>query len=140
MLTLTKDAVINILRWAEQHADVEVTGFVAEGPAGQRVQPMTNVASHPDRFYDWDPIEMMKRYGEMDGADERPVAIYHSHPSGRREPSETDMQGALNVGLHYVIAYPNYLHHHDDGPVWRLSVWECIDMGILVESEYEVRG
>jgi proteasome lid subunit RPN8/RPN11 len=143
MLELRKDAVVDILRWAERYPTIEVTGMVAAGPTWQRVHPMSNIAREPTRYYEWSPAEMVQAYARMDVSDEQPIAFYHSHPSGKPDPSERDMEGALHVGMHYLIAYPwtredMVLPGEPNQPVWRLSTWECIEQGILVEASYEV--
>lgn len=138
MLVLTKDNVATILRWAESHPTIEVTGLVAEGPHGQRVQPMKNIARRPEAYYEWDPKEMVTAWALMDDLREEPLAYYHSHPNGRPDPSERDMEGALHEGIYHLIVYPLADPARYPEPIWRLSAWECIEPGILMESRYEV--
>jgi len=132
MVVLRQAVLEELWRLAAAEPDVEITGFVAEGPTGaQRVQPMRNASPYPDRYYDWDAVQMMEEYVRMDARNESPILIYHSHPGGKPDPSETDMLGALNLGMHYGIVYKM------DG-FWQLSTWECIDMGILLHAPHEV--
>lgn len=146
MLTIARHAVEKMKTCAARFPRIEVTGFVAVGPHGQRVQPMQNVSPYPDKYYDWDPAEMLEQFNAMDRNGEEPLCFYHSHPSGKSDPSETDMIGALNVGMYYVILYPETEDFCPDGlcqPIatlsdWKMSVWECIEMGVLVSAEYEV--
>lgn len=117
-----------ILQWARNYPLVEVTGFVEQLETRQIVVPMKNVALTPTTDYRWDPAEMAQAFDTMDVEGGKPVAYYHSHPNGRREPSETDMRAALQPGMLYLIAYP------DDAGVWRLSAWDCLEEGILLEA------
>jgi hypothetical protein len=51
------------------------------------------------------------------------------------------MQGAFNVGMYYLIAYPEETvdeAQQRSGYVrqWLLGAWECIEMGVLVSADY----
>jgi desampylase len=146
MLRLQKATVAAILREAEATPTVEVCGLVWASKAGeQTVVPLRNSHKEPERYYDIDPAELLAAYRRMEEAEGAPLAFYHSHPNGTPDPSEADMMGAMNTGMHYLIAYP---WRRDDmvlpgepcEPVWRLSTWECIMMQVLVEDQYEVSG
>lgn len=138
MLKLSADTISTILRWASEHPLVEVTGFVAEAVGVQRVQPMCNVARRPEVYYEWDPAEMRREWARMDALGERLVAIYHSHPHGRAQPSERDMEGALMPDVYHLIAYPVGDPVRYAEPVWRLATYECIEAGILVGAQMQV--
>ena len=139
-MLILRDAVVKeMTEIAARHPQVEVTGFVAEGPTGeQRVQQMRNVSPYPDKYYDWDAVQMMEEYVRLDARNEQPILIYHSHPKGKPDPSETDMLGALHLGMHYGILYPNVTEMYSGPDRWELSTWECIDMGILLHAPHEV--
>lgn len=146
MLKLQKATVITILRLAEEHPSIEVCGLVWQAREYQCVAPLRNVHADPTRYYAVDGKELVAAYASMDRMDGEPLAFYHSHPGGKPDPSEQDMLGALNEGLHYLIAYPwvpefekdKAALHGIQGPVWRLSAWYCLAMQILVEDQYEV--
>jgi desampylase len=133
MLELTDTAIIEMFVWAERHSRVEVCGLVwkQEYHPFTFVRPMRNIHSQPDKFYEIDTLEMKQAYEEMDVHNGQPVAFYHSHPGGSMYPSETDMQGALNVGMYYLILYPLSVS-------WWMTAWECLEPGILVESKWRV--
>lgn len=138
MLTLQKAAVAEILRWASQHPGVEVCGLVYRSGAGRdTVLPLRNVHPQPEKYYRTDHQDVRQAFAVMDDEGGELLAWYHSHPGGKPDPSEEDMLGAMNVGAHYLIAYP-WIGH--DVSTWRLSTWECIAPQVLVESEYEVRA
>ncbi len=146
MLRLQKATVRDILAEAEASPTVEVCGLVWRAKGGETVYSLRNIHKDPERYYAVDPADMMVAYRRMDEEDGVPLAFYHSHPGGKPDPSEQDMAGALNVDLHYLIAYPWVPEFEKDqaafygaqGPVWRLSAWECISMQILIQDNYEV--
>jgi proteasome lid subunit RPN8/RPN11 len=105
MLTLdqaTYDAIVTHAR--ADHPD-EACGVVA-GPAGsghpERFIPMLNAARSPT-FYEFDSMELLKLYREMDARDEEPVVIYHSHTATEAYPSRTDITYASEPNAHYVL-------------------------------------
>lgn len=143
MITLGKDTVRMLLKRAEKHADMEVCGMVWQHYTGeQTVWALPNVHSQPDRYYAVDPEDLKRGYASMDAAGAVLLAFYHSHPGGKPDPSEADMEGALNEGIHYLIVYPDNLNAYPGttSAVWRISAWECIEQGILVQDSYEVHG
>ena len=147
MLRLNKSTVQALIREAAAQPDHEVCGLVwgSEGLRAQTVSPLRNIHSEPDRYYRTDPLEIKEVFDAMDLEGGSPIAWYHSHPSGKSDPSETDMAGAFDTEMIYVILYPE----HSDlvaglGQVvgrateWQLSVWECLSPGVLVRSGYEI--
>jgi proteasome lid subunit RPN8/RPN11 len=133
-MQLSQHTAENILRLCAEQPTVEVTGFVSRSKEGsdELVVPMANTSSTPATDYVWSPPEMMARYHEMDARGHLPVAMYHSHPGGKSDPSEVDMTTAFQEDMVYLIAYPAYIHHHDDDPTWKLSAWLCVEQGVLV--------
>jgi proteasome lid subunit RPN8/RPN11 len=81
----------------EAHADAEAPneacGLIAirDGVA-ERYLPATNAAASPYRFQ-LEPGDPMDFYLEDEGYE---LAVFHSHPTDRAEPSRTDVQ---NIGL-----------------------------------------
>ncbi|PSK97210.1 proteasome lid subunit RPN8/RPN11 [Haloactinopolyspora alba] len=86
------------------HPD-EACGVVA-GPTGsdrpERFVPMLNAARSPT-FYEFDSMDLLHLYREMDDNDEDPVVIYHSHTATEAYPSRTDVSYASEPGAHYVL-------------------------------------
>ena len=76
------------------------------GPAGsdspQRFIPMVNAARSPT-FYEFDSMDLLRLYREMDDNDEVPVVVYHSHTATEAYPSRTDVTLASEPGAHYVL-------------------------------------
>jgi proteasome lid subunit RPN8/RPN11 len=96
------DAIVAHAR--RDHPD-EACGVVA-GPAGsdsaERFIPMLNAARSPT-FYEFDSMEQLRVWREMDDRDEEPVVIYHSHTATEAHPSRTDIKLASEPGAHYVL-------------------------------------
>jgi proteasome lid subunit RPN8/RPN11 len=86
------------------HPD-EACGVLA-GPAGsdqpERFVPMLNAARSPT-FYEFDSMEQLRVWREMDDRDEEPIVIYHSHTATEARPSRTDIALASEPGAHYVL-------------------------------------
>lgn len=127
MPELSEVAKREIIQWAREFPNIEVCGMVWARDDVQTVWGLRNVHPEPTKYWRVAPADLREAYRIMDDTSGSPIAFYHSHPSGRRDPSEEDMQGALNVGLLYVIAYPVGLE-------WELSEWECIAPQVLVEK------
>jgi proteasome lid subunit RPN8/RPN11 len=104
---LTIDAAIldAIVAHARRDHPDEACGVVA-GPAGSdtptRHIPMDN-AARSMTFYEFDSMEQLRVWREMDDADEEPVVIYHSHTATEAAPSRTDVNLAAEPGAHYLL-------------------------------------
>ena len=79
---------------------------VVTGPVGsdrpERFVPMANAARSPT-FYEFDSVDLLALYREMDDRGEEPVVIYHSHTATEAYPSRTDVSLAMEPGAHYVL-------------------------------------
>ena len=98
----TYDAIVAHAR--RDHPD-ECCGVVA-GPENsdrpKRFIPMVNAARSPT-FYEFDSMDLLKLYKEMNERDEEPVVIYHSHTATEAYPSRTDIAYASEPDAHYVL-------------------------------------
>jgi proteasome lid subunit RPN8/RPN11 len=63
---------------------------------------MLNAARSPT-FYEFDSMEQLRVWREMDDRDEEPIVIYHSHTATEARPSRTDINLASEPGAHYVL-------------------------------------
>jgi proteasome lid subunit RPN8/RPN11 len=102
MLTISpalRDKIVSHAR--ADHPD-EACGVIA-GPAGsdrpERFIPMLNAQRSPT-FYEFDSMELLRVWREMDDRDEEPVVIYHSHTATEAYPSRTDVSYANEPGAH----------------------------------------
>ena len=105
MLTISpalRDKIVSHAR--ADHPD-EACGVIA-GPAGsdrpERFIHMLNAQRSPT-FYEFDSMELLRVWREMDDRDEEPVVIYHSHTATEAYPSRTDVSYANEPGAHYVV-------------------------------------
>ena len=108
------------------------------GPAGsdrpERFVPMVNAAASPT-FYEFDSLELLQLYKEMDARDEEPVVVYHSHTATEAYPSRTDIGLAMEPNAHYVLVSTRE-HGNNDGPV-EFRSYRIID-GEVTEEEVDV--
>jgi proteasome lid subunit RPN8/RPN11 len=105
IVQLRRDLVDAIVAHARRDHPDEACGVLA-GPAGsdraERFIPMVNVARSPT-FYEFDSMDLLKLYRELDANDEVPVVIYHSHTATEAYPSRTDISLAAEPDAHYVL-------------------------------------
>ena len=105
MLVITSETVDEIVAHARRDHPDEACGIVA-GPIGsdrpERFIPMVNAARSPT-FYEFDSLDLLRLYREMDDRDEEPVVVYHSHTATQAYPSRTDVAYASEPGAHYVL-------------------------------------
>ena len=105
VLTIDSAIVDAIVAHARRDHPDEACGVVA-GPVGSdqpvRLIPMDN-AARSMTFYEFDSLEQLRVWREMDDNDEEPVVIYHSHTATEAFPSRTDVSFAGEPGAHYVL-------------------------------------
>jgi [CysO sulfur-carrier protein]-S-L-cysteine hydrolase len=105
MLTIAPELHAKIVAHARADHPDEACGVIA-GPAGsdrpQRFIPMLNAQRSPT-FYEFDSMELLRVWREMDDRDEEPVVIYHSHTATEAYPSRTDISYANEPSAHYVV-------------------------------------
>ena len=138
-----RDAIVEHAR--RDHPD-EACGIVA-GPAGSdrptRFIPMRNAAQSPT-FYEFDSMDLLQLYKEMDERDEEPVVIYHSHTATEAYPSRTDIELAQEPGAHYVLVSTRDGAHEGDGPVefrsYRIVDGKVDEEDVTVVSSYDETG
>jgi [CysO sulfur-carrier protein]-S-L-cysteine hydrolase len=105
VLTIDRTIVDAIVAHARRDHPDEACGVVA-GPSGSdlptRLIEMDN-AARSMTFYEFDSLEQLRVWREMDDNDEEPVVIYHSHTATEAYPSRTDISFAGEPGAHYVL-------------------------------------
>lgn len=105
MLSIDRAIVDAIIAHARRDHPDEACGVVA-GPAGgdtpTRHIPMEN-AARSMTFYEFDSMEYLRVWREMDDRDEAPVVIYHSHTATEAYPSRSDASIAGWPEAHYVL-------------------------------------
>ncbi|WP_173069526.1 Mov34/MPN/PAD-1 family protein [Phytohabitans houttuyneae] len=105
MLTIDRAIVDAIFAHARRDHPDEACGVVA-GPVGSdkpvRHIPMQN-AARSMTFYEFDSMEYLKVWREMDDRDEEAVVIYHSHTATEAYPSRSDASIAGWPEAHYLL-------------------------------------
>ena len=105
VLTIDSAIVDAIVAHARRDHPDEACGVVA-GPIGSdlptRLIPMDN-AARSMTFYEFDSLEQLRVWREMDDNDEEPVVIYHSHTATEAYPSRTDISFAGEPDAHYLL-------------------------------------
>jgi [CysO sulfur-carrier protein]-S-L-cysteine hydrolase len=105
VLKISSELYAEIVAHARRDHPDEACGVLA-GPAGsdrpERIVAMLNAARSPT-FYEFDSMEQLRVWREMDERDEEPVVIYHSHTATEARPSRTDIRLAGEPGAHYVL-------------------------------------
>lgn len=118
MLRIPRNLADEIVAHARRDHPDEACGVVA-GPAGsdspQRFVPMLNAARSPT-FYEFDSLDLLRLYRDMDDRGEEPVVIYHSHTATEAYPSRTDVSYAQEPHAHYVLVSTRECGN-GDGPV-----------------------
>jgi proteasome lid subunit RPN8/RPN11 len=95
---------------------------------------MVNAARSPN-FYEFDSMDLLKLYRELDANDEDPIVIYHSHTHTEAFPSRTDITYASEPGAHYVLVSTRETGN-EEGP-FEFRSFRIID-GVVNEEEVEI--
>ncbi len=118
MLRISQALADSIVAHARRDHPDEACGVVA-GPIGSdepvRFVPMLNAARSPT-FYEFDSMDLLRLYREMDARDEEAVVVYHSHTATEAYPSRTDVSYASEPNAHYVLVSTMDCGN-EDGPV-----------------------
>nr|WP_229073143.1 M67 family metallopeptidase [Actinoplanes sp. DH11] len=105
MLTIDRTILDAIVAHARRDHPDEACGVVA-GALGSDVPsrhiPMDN-AARSMTFYEFDSMEYLRVWREMDDRDEEAVVIYHSHTATEAYPSRTDADIAGWPDAHYLL-------------------------------------
>lgn len=105
MLLISESHVNTIFSLAKECHPIEACGIIAAkrlSPKDVRVIPMRNVANSPD-FFQFDPVEQLRLWKEIEAKDEFIWVIFHSHTSSEAYPSRADINFASEPDSHYVI-------------------------------------
>ena len=132
-MQLRRDLVDAIVAHARRDHPDEACGVIA-GPAGsdraERFIPMVNAARSPT-FYEFDSVDLLKLYRELDANDEVPVVIYHSHTATEAYPSRTDISLAAEPDAHYVLVSTR------EPESYELRSYRIVD-GVVTEEPIDV--
>jgi [CysO sulfur-carrier protein]-S-L-cysteine hydrolase len=105
VLTIDSAIIDAIVAHARRDHPDEACGVVA-GPIGSDL-PTRHIAmdnaARSMTFYEFDSMEQLRVWREMDDNDEEPVVIYHSHTATEAYPSRTDISYAGEPQAHYLL-------------------------------------
>ena len=114
-MQLRRDLVEAMVAHARRDHPDEACGVLA-GPVGsdraERFIPMVNAARSPT-FYEFDSMDLLKLYRELEANNEVPVVIYHSHTATEAYPSRTDISYAGAPDAHYVLVSTRDPNEHE---------------------------
>ena len=107
VISLSNGVCPTLLEHAREGAPEEVCGVLGgrRGNASrvESVHQVPNVATRPRTEYRIDPEAQLDAMETIEAAGRGVVGFYHSHPTGPREPSETDAAWATWPGFHYLV-------------------------------------
>ena len=114
-MQLRRDLVEAMVAHARRDHPDEACGVLA-GPVGsdraERFIPMVNAARSPT-FYEFDSMDLLKLYRELEANNEVPVVIYHSHTATEAYPSRTDISYAGEPDAQYVLVSTRDPNEHE---------------------------
>ena len=136
-LKVSRGVVDQMVAHAKRDHPDEACGVVA-GPEGsdmpERFVPMVN-AARSMTFYEFDSLDLLRLYREMNRRGEEPVILYHSHTATEAYPSQTDIAYASEPHAHYVLISTRECGSAD-GPV-ELRSFRIMD-GEVTEEDVEI--
>ena len=125
-VTIASDLIGQILAQAAATPDVEVCGLLFGTPGAiTEVQPCTNAAADPSRWFEIDPATLLAAHRAARAVRARIVGHYHSHPSGVTIPSPHDAAAAVPDGALWLIAAGD-----------ELAGWRAVEGG-AVEGRFD---
>lgn len=137
MLVITQDLVDAMVVHARRDHPDEACGIIAGAEGSDRPTrfvPMVNAARSPT-FYEFDSMDLLKLYRDLDERGEVPVVVYHSHTATEAYPSRTDVAYASEPYAHYVLVSTRETGN-DDGP-YELRSYRIVD-GEITEEPVQV--
>ncbi|RDE05232.1 Mov34/MPN/PAD-1 family protein [Sphingomonas aracearum] len=101
---ISRYAAETILREAAASPLAEVCGLLlGQGGRIAEARPCRNIADDPARRFEIDPAALLAAHRAARGSGPALLGHYHSHPSGKPEPSACDAAHALDVGALWII-------------------------------------
>ena len=89
---------------AMQNAPHEICGIMfGDSKRVDDTQICENVAADPERHFEINPRELIAAEREMRAGGRKIIGYFHSHPSGKVEPSRTDAASAAADGRIWLI-------------------------------------
>lgn len=115
-LEISSALLERLLAEARDAPDREVCGLLFGTPGRiEAAQACANVAADPGRTFEIDPAALFAAHRAARQGGPRLLGHYHSHPSGRAEPSPRDAEAAMGNGALWLIATQSEVR------LWRTS-------------------
>ena len=101
---LTSGALATLLEEARKAHPLECCGLLlGQGGVVSKARPAANVHPDPARHFEIDPAALIAAHRAARGGGPEVLGYYHSHPTGRAEPSDTDRAQASGDGRIWAI-------------------------------------
>lgn len=88
-----KQSIINeMIEWMRENIPLEACGILVgkDGIIDEFIK-MENIAKS-EKFFEMDPLELMKVFDQVDNLNKEVIGIFHSHPITEPYPSKTDLE------------------------------------------------
>ena len=122
-LRISTELVAWIVAEAAAAPEVEVCGLLlGSGEVVHEARSCRNVAADPARRFEIDPAALLAAHRQARAGGPAILGCYHSHPSGRAEPSRRDATDAAPNGWWWLIVAGN-----------DVAAWRAVDAGTLYE-------
>ncbi len=129
VLEISSTLLARLLNEAEKTPDREVCGLLFGTPARiEAVEVCDNVAVDPRRHFEIDPAALFAAIRAERAGGATLLGHWHSHPTGRAEPSATDAANAMGDGALWMIVTTS------DARVWRndrIGVFQELDLVVI---------
>ena len=103
-LTISSELLRLIVAEAAASPAAEVCGLLlGNGDRVEEVRPCRNVAPEPARRFEIDPAALLAAHRQARAGGAAIIGCYHSHPSGKAEPSVCDAAAAEPNGWWWLI-------------------------------------
>lgn len=103
-IAIARTLLEQIMAMAGASAGVEICGLLfGRDGAVEAIGRADNVAPDPTRHFELDPAILLAAHRQARGGGPMVLGHYHSHPSGRAEPSPTDAACAVADGSLWLI-------------------------------------
>jgi proteasome lid subunit RPN8/RPN11 len=131
-LEISSALLARLLAEAQATPGLEVCGLLFGNSARiAAAEPCANVAPNPARAFEIDPAALFAAHRRARAGGAAPIGHYHSHPTGRAEPSATDVASAMGDGAVWLILAGQ------DARAWRTverGAFEAVELDVVTSQ------
>ena len=103
-IAVTSGALVTLTQQSLGSGLLECCGLLlGRGGVIQTIQPCANIHAQPARHFEIDPAALIAAHRAAREGGPALLGYYHSHPTGRAEPSATDQASASGDGRIWAI-------------------------------------